>query len=144
MCTAASSSSSTCPRARPRRSSTSARTPLARLERGLDAHPLLATLRSLAGESALAPAGCFKNRRTRVGPLEVEGQPLFLELDRTEFPGDLVHCEVELEVPAGLERAAGDLLEKLLAEARVEGAPAESKAARFFRAARTTKQEDRV
>ena len=45
----------------------------------------------------------------------------------------MVHYEVELEVPAGLEREAGRVLNQLLSEADVRGIPAPGKAARFFR-----------
>ena len=108
--------------------------PLELLEGGLGTHPLLAGLRSSAGDQPLVHAGCFTNRRTRVGPLQVAGHALHLELDRTEFPGPVEHCEIELEVPAGTEQAAGLLLRELLAEAGVSGTSAPSKAARFFRA----------
>lgn len=108
--------------------------PLALLESGLGTHPLLAGLRAAAGDHPLVHAGCFTNRRTRVGPLSVADHELYLELDRTEFPGPVEHCEIELELPAGSEQAAGALLHELLAEAGVSGTAAPSKAARFFRA----------
>ena len=108
--------------------------PLRRLEAALGSQPLLESMRATVGHTALVAAGTFENQRTRVGPLDVGGRSLFLELDRTSFPGDTTHCEVEFEVPAGLEDRAGALLRELLAAAGTEGRPAPSKSDRFFRA----------
>jgi len=104
------------------------------LELGLGSLDLLASLRAAVGQRALVPAGAFENERTRVGPLAVDGRELYLELDRTRFPGDATHHEIELEVPEGLEGPAGELLRELVAASGTEGTPAASKAARFFRA----------
>ena len=107
--------------------------PIGVLERELGPEAFLSELRERTGGAPLARAGTFRNRRTRVGPLRAGPSDVFLELDRTEFPGDRVHHEVELEVPAGLEDEGGRLLHGLLAEIGVRGEPATSKAARFFR-----------
>ncbi len=93
---------------------------------------LCASLRRRMGGEPFVRMGGFVNQRTRVGPLAAGGQALFLELDRTEFPGGRVDHEVELELPAPLVDAGAKLLAELLQEARVAGEPAESKAARLF------------
>lgn len=107
--------------------------PLALLERESGVHPFLAELRARAGGEPLQRSGSFRNRRTRVGPLRVGASDVFLELDRTEFPGDRVHHEVELEVPEELAQDATRLLGELLDEAGDPGRPAPSKASRYFR-----------
>lgn len=99
-----------------------------------EGEPLVDELRAARGAAPLEPSGSFTNVRTRVGPLPLGGTPLFLELDRSVFPGDVRDHEIELEVPAGLEADAGRLLADLIAEAGVETFDAPSKAARMTRA----------
>jgi hypothetical protein len=106
--------------------------PLASLERELGAQPFLGELRARTGGAPLEPSGSFRNHRTRVGPLELGTGEVYLELDRTEFPGERVHYEVELEVPEELVEQAGRLLGELLDEAGDPGAPASGKATRYF------------
>ncbi len=92
---------------------------------------------TLGGARELALVGSFQNDRLRVGPLFVEGSgELVLELDRTELPGGRVDHELELEVEESLQDEGRALLDDLLAEARVAGRPATSKARRFFEALR--------
>lgn len=105
------------------------------LERALgQTSPLIARLRRLLAGAELVHAGAFENERVVVGPLAAGGAQLYLELDRTLFPGGRVDCEVELELPAGALEAGRALLLALLDEAGVVGTPAASKAARFFEA----------
>jgi len=106
--------------------------PLGSLERELGAHPFLAELRARARGAPLEPSGCFRNHRTRVGPLKLGPGEAFLELDRTEFPGGRVHFEVELEVPEELVEEAGRLLAELLEEIGDPGQTASGKASRYF------------
>lgn len=107
--------------------------PIEMLEREVGEHALLTELRARADGAPLQQSGCFRNRRTRLGPLRVGSSDVFLELDRTEFPGDRVHFEVELEVPEGLEQEAGRLLGELLEQIGDPGRPAQGKAMRYFR-----------
>ena len=99
---------------------------------------VVAELRSLAAGCALVHVGSFRNRRTRLGPVALAAGPeaveVVLELDRTEFPGDVVHWEVEVEVESTQAAVVGRALEQLLARAGVVGRIAPSKAQRFFRA----------
>ena len=84
------------------------------------------------GTAPLQYLGAFENERTRVD-VHLGEADVVLELDRTKFPGDVVHYEVELEVPAGVDAAAmGAALEALLVKAGVRGRPASGKASRFF------------
>ena len=96
--------------------------------------PLVAALRAELGGRRLVYSGSFTNERTRVGPLALASA--VLELDRTELPGGRVDCEVELELPAGLEDRGRLLLEELLAAAETVGVPVAGKAERFFEALR--------
>jgi inorganic triphosphatase YgiF len=110
------------------------------LECALGGDPFLAELRGARGGARLVLLGTLENERTRVGPLRVEGRAMgragegevWLELDRARFPGGEPQCEVELEVPPGLEVEARALLDELFADAGVRGAPAPSKAERFL------------
>ena len=116
------------------------RSPLAALEARADprARDLLATMRTIVGRSPLRHAGVFQNERARLDvALGVEGRtlPVTFELDRTTFPGDQVHHEVEVEIagadPAAVERA----LHEFFAKAHVTWREGPSKARRFFDAA---------
>jgi inorganic triphosphatase YgiF len=102
------------------------------LEGALGKDPFLAELRAARGAARLALLGTLENERMRVGPLRAAGHELWLELDRTRFPGAEPQCEVELELPAGLEAPARELLDGLFAAAGVRGAPAPGKAERFL------------
>jgi len=63
--------------------------------------------------------------------------PMVLELDRVAFPGGIVHHEVEMEVPAGVDpRAAADAFHALFAKAGVVGRVSPGKARRLFAAPR--------
>ncbi len=105
--------------------------PLSLFDSGL---PVIAALRAELGGRELAHTGSFANERARVGPLVLAGAEVELELDRTELPGDRVDCEVELELPAGLEDEGRRLLDELFAAASTEGFPVVGKAQRFFEA----------
>jgi inorganic triphosphatase YgiF len=98
------------------------------------ASALVARMRRILEGGELVHAGAFENERTVVGPLLAGGAQVFLELDRTLFPGGRVDCEVELELPADAVEDGRALLQDLLRDAGVEGRPAASKAARFFEA----------
>ncbi len=95
-------------------------------------------LLAAVGDAPLSHVGSFRNRRTRLGPVALEGEggtvEVVLELDRTEFPGDVVHWEVEVEVDPDRAPAVGAALEALFRRAGVSGRSAPSKAKRFFRA----------
>ena len=84
--------------------------------------------------SGVVHVGTMVNLRTPVGPLDLEGLAVTLELDRTRFPGDRIECELELELPASHLAAGRELVNELLKSAGVEGVPAEGKPKRFFRA----------
>lgn len=98
---------------------------------------LLAAMLSALGRQPLGYLGAFENQRTRIDtvlPCASGPQPVLLELDRTTYPGGIVHVEIELELDT--EEAAAQALpalEALLARAGTTGRPASGKASRFFR-----------
>ena len=118
-----------------------ARSPLDALESRADPHAgeLLATIRSIVGHRPLRHVGAFQNTRARLAvTLLVEGRrvPLTFELDRTTFPGDQVHHEVEVEIADEADAGAiGQALHAFLEDAGVAWREAPSKARRFFEAA---------
>jgi uncharacterized protein YjbK len=106
------------------------RSPLETLA-GLASSPLVNELRATVKDRPLERIGSFRNERIRL-PLHL-GQPVTLELDRTTFPGGVVHHEVEVEVPPGVDAAALEAaLLELFAKAGVSVRSAPSKARRFF------------
>ena len=100
---------------------------------------LLAHVVTAAGNQPLVLVGQFENERTRIAArLPHESGRVFdveLELDRTRFPGDQVHHEVELEVRGDVDAdAVGHAFHALFARAGVAGRAAPGKARRFFQA----------
>lgn len=95
--------------------------------------------RALAGRPPRI-IGTFMNERIRLPTtLQVAGAdvPVVLELDRVAFPGGIVHHEVEMEVPAGVDpHAAADAFHALFAKAGVAGRVSPGKARRLFAALR--------
>lgn len=92
---------------------------------------------ALAGQP-LQHAGSFENQRTH-WPVTLRGPgfalAVTLEMDRTTFPGGVVHHEVEVEIPAGADATAAEAaLTQLFASAGVKTWSAPSKAKRFFAA----------
>ena len=117
-----------------------ARSPLAALEARADprARELLSTMRSIAGATPLRHAGAFQNERARLDvALGVEGRtiPVTFELDRTTFPGDQMHYEVEVEITHADAAAVARALRDFFARAGVTWREGPSKAKRFFDAA---------
>jgi hypothetical protein len=88
------------------------------------------------GDEAPATVGAFSNERI---PLpfthgDFEGE---IELDRTVFPGNVIHHELELEVTGDAVGLAGDLegvLRKLIEDAGAAPTASRGKASRFFEA----------
>lgn len=120
---------------------------LTHLEVGTDARRSLAgVIRGILHGRPLEPVGQFDNERVRV-PVELplDGARSFravLELDRTSFPGGLVHHEVEMEVPDDVDPAeAGRALQALFDRAGVVGRSSPGKARRFFAALRGERLE---
>jgi uncharacterized protein YjbK len=106
---------------------------------GTDARAqLVAAVRAATGGEPVRHVGAFQNRRTRwPARLRTPGGhvDVVLELDRTTFPGNVTHHEVEVEVgpgasPADVEEGLQDLFQR----AGVTGSPSSSKAGRFFAA----------
>jgi uncharacterized protein YjbK len=114
-----------------------ARSPLAALEARAEprAHDLLAAMRSLVGEAPLRHVGAFRNERAHLTvPLSVDGRtlPVTFEMDRTTFPADQVHYEVEVEIAAADAAAVERALHTYFKDASVAWREAPSKARRFF------------
>jgi uncharacterized protein YjbK len=107
-------------------------------ERGGDSR-LLLSIRGLVGERALLPIGSFLNHRRLLGPVPLacgSGEiPAIFELDRTEFSGGRVDCEIEVEVEHDASPACREALHALLADAGVAWRPSRSKVERMFEAA---------
>lgn len=96
---------------------------------------LVQSMREVVMGSSVGVVGEFVNERTRVDVEFPEGFTGTLELDRTTFPGDQIHHEVEFEVPSGVDPLkAKAAFEALFARADVKGAAAPGKASRFFKA----------
>jgi|CXWL01.1.fsa_nt_gi uncharacterized protein YjbK len=97
-------------------------------------------LSGVLGTEPLVYAGGFSNDRLRLDTaLAVNGQTatVTLELDRTTFPGKVVHYEIEVEVPAGVDpEGLATALKALFANAGVETRNGPGKAKRFFAAMR--------
>jgi uncharacterized protein YjbK len=100
---------------------------------------LLRSISGLIGERQLLPIGSFLNHRRLLGPVPLScgsGQiPAIFELDRTEFPGGRVDCEIEVEVEHEASPACREALHALLAGAGVPWRPSRSKVERMFEAA---------
>lgn len=112
-----------------------------------DRHALVEGVRKALGKRKLTVIGILKNERTRIdATLTGKGTAFHatLELDRTRFPGDQTHHEVELEVPAEvpLEIAQAGFAD-LFARAGVQGWESSGKAKRFFQALRGDRLLDR-
>jgi uncharacterized protein YjbK len=115
---------------------------LALLER--DATPsrkaLVQAVRSAAGGDELVRIGSFVNERTRLPVTLSDAGVTFsavLELDRTTFPGNQIHHEVEMEIPEGVDHdVAQRAFDALFARAGVSGRVSAGKARRFFAALR--------
>jgi inorganic triphosphatase YgiF len=117
-----------------------ARPPLAALEARAEprARDMLAAMRAIAASTPLGHVGAFLNERARLNvTLKVAGRglPVTFELDRTTFPGDQVHHEVEVEIEDADPKAVEQALHAFLAAAGVTWREAPSKARRFFDAA---------
>jgi hypothetical protein len=97
-------------------------------------------MRRAASGKEMVRIGSFINERTRLPVTLTEGSVRFdavLELDRTLFPGDQVHHEVEMEVPEGVDPdVASRAFEALFKRAGVNGRVSAGKARRFFAALR--------
>jgi uncharacterized protein YjbK len=111
------------------------------LEDATDATParraLVAEMRTAIAGRPLGIVGGFTNERTRLDVRFPEGFVGVLELDRTTFPGDQIHHEVEFEVPHDVDpTVATAAFRALFARAGVEGRTAPGKAKRFFAALR--------
>ena len=111
------------------------------LEDAGDATParraLVAAMRTATGGRPLQLVGAFINERTRLDVTFPEGFAGVLELDRTLFPGDQVHHEVEFEIPHDVDHdLATNAFRALFSRAGVEGRTAPGKAKRFFAALR--------
>jgi uncharacterized protein YjbK len=111
------------------------------LEAAPDATParraLVSAMRAAIGPQPLQFVGAFVNERTRLDVAFPEGFAGVLELDRTHFPGDQVHHEVEFEIPHGVDHdLASSAFRALFVRAGVEGRTAPGKAKRFFAALR--------
>ncbi len=114
------------------------RSPLVLLDELLPAPrpDLVQVLLDLVGDAPLAEVGAFANARRRLGPIPLATTDgpvdVLFELDRTEFPGDVIHHEIEVEVaPAVAEACRGALLD-LLDRAGIAWRSSSSKAKRFF------------
>lgn len=81
--------------------------------------------------------GFFENERMRVPvklPFKASTLDVVLELDRTVFPGNRVHHEVEMDVPRGVDPSlAEQALRRLFRQANVRAVPSSPKADRLFR-----------
>lgn len=103
-----------------------------------DERVVLGEIRKLLGSQSPGYIGSFSNERTRIeAPLSAQGQPLLvtLELDRTTFPRNVVHYEIEVEVPAHADAVAlGEVLKDLFVKAKVKTEAGPGKATRFFAA----------
>lgn len=103
-------------------------------------HALVSAMQHALGPRPLTVIGELKNERTRIDAVLVGTGMSFravLELDRTQFPGNQVHHEVELEVPADVPLDVAQAgFEDLFARARVNGRASPGKAKRFFQALR--------
>lgn len=107
---------------------------------------LVANLRTALGGRSAGLLGKFQNERTRV-PVELEADGVrfraVLELDRTMFPGDQVHHEVEMEVPGHVKPdLASRAFHELFRRAGVVGRVSAGKARRFFAALRGERLDD--
>ena len=99
------------------------------------ARGLLAAMRTLLAGAPLRHAGAFQNERATLRvPLDVGDRvrPVTLELDRTTFPGNQVHHEVEVEIADADAAAVERALRAFLERAGVAWRESSSKAGRFF------------
>jgi hypothetical protein len=106
---------------------------------------LVGAIRSTLAGRKTGHVGEFVNERTRIpvklGKAGSEFHAV-LELDRTRFPGEQVHHEVEMEVPEGVDNdVAGRAFDDLFSRAGVAGRTAAGKARRFFAALRGERLE---
>jgi hypothetical protein len=106
---------------------------------------LIGSIRTTLGGRPVKLLGEFKNERTRI-PVTLSHSGVsfraVLELDRTHFPNEQVHHEVEMEVPDDVNpEIATHALEALFERAGVIGKSAPGKARRFFAAARGERLE---
>lgn len=101
---------------------------------------IVAAMRRSLGDAKPHIIGTFTNERVRLPTkLVVAGVDVavVLELDRVSFPGGIIHHEVEMEVPAGVDpRAAADAFHALFQKAGVVGRVSPGKARRLFAALR--------
>lgn len=88
--------------------------------------------RNLAKARPIILVGSFSNLRSYI-PIQMGSTKLTLELDETRFGNNIVHHEVELELPASADLAATerDLL-TLFDEAQVQFFSSSGKAERFY------------
>lgn len=92
--------------------------------------PLLERVREVLAGEDLRHVGSFENLRDRTGPLELAGERLTFELDRTSYPDGRIDCELEVECRD--PRSVGAALEALLAALGIRWRTTTSKAQRFF------------
>lgn len=120
--------------------------PIAALDGGSPARQaLVAALRGALAGRPLTLLGRFQNERTRIA-VELSAEAVtfraVLELDRTSFPGDQVHHEVEMEVPSQVSpEVASKAFHELFDRAGVVGRVSPGKARRFFAALRGERLE---
>lgn len=106
---------------------------------------LVGALRAALHGRPVTLLGRFHNERTRI-PAELAADGVtfqaVLELDRTSFPGDQVHHEVEMEVPPHVSpQLASKAFHELFHRAGVVGRVSPGKARRFFAALRGERLE---
>lgn len=101
---------------------------------------LLDAMEAALDGDAVREAGRFDNNRTTQKATLPTGDgdaiALTLEFDRTVFPGDIRHYEVEVEVAEEDTDRAGRAMRKLLDDTGVQQKSAPGKAKRFFKALR--------
>jgi uncharacterized protein YjbK len=88
------------------------------------------------GDDAPSTVGSFTNERVPL-PVELGGFSGVIELDRTVFPGEVVHHELELEVTGAFVERAAEFeaeLRKIIEDAGATASASRGKASRFFEA----------
>ncbi|MFT4540203.1 MAG: hypothetical protein ACI841_003211 [Planctomycetota bacterium] len=110
--------------------------PLAALMQSVsEASELLSLMRAAKGAQVLSEVGSFENQRRKVGPIAIapggDSIELVLELDRTQYPGDRVYYELEVEVERAHAERVGGQLRALFTELGLEWLHAPNKAQRF-------------
>jgi uncharacterized protein YjbK len=103
-------------------------------------HLLVEAMKKALGKRKLIVIGVLKNERTRIDAVLTGNGTKFdatLELDRSTFPGNQTHHEVELEVPPEVDLTTAQAgFADLFKRANVRGFESAGKARRFFQALR--------